>query len=181
MNEITVVFGFIVTQFQQIAPYWIIGLVIGSILSVFCKERIGGIVEKMNQKRWGIFGIVPAALLGIVSPLCMYGTIPVAAALAQRKIREDWLTLFMVCSILLNPQLCIPLPWAFRLRLCVSLFVFLPVLLRGCWFAFVFPMDHFTGLSILRNPQTMTPIQIWRYVSLKISGGRLQLPLLILQ
>jgi uncharacterized membrane protein YraQ (UPF0718 family) len=107
MNEITVVFGFIVTQFQQIASYWIIRLVIGSIISVFCIERIGGIVEKMNRKRRGIFGIVPAALLGIASPLCMYGTIPVVAALARRKIREDWLTSFIVCSILLNPQLCV--------------------------------------------------------------------------
>jgi uncharacterized membrane protein YraQ (UPF0718 family) len=37
----------------------------------------------------------------------MYGTIPVVAALARRKVPDDWLTSFMMCSILLNPQLLI--------------------------------------------------------------------------
>jgi uncharacterized membrane protein YraQ (UPF0718 family) len=64
-------------------------------------------MEKVNHIKWGVFGIIPAAILGIISPLCMYGTIPVVAALARKKVPQDWLTAFMVCSILLNPQLFI--------------------------------------------------------------------------
>ncbi len=55
----------------------------------------------------GLFGIVPACLIGIASPLCMYGTIPIAASFWAKGMREDWLAAFMMSSILLNPQLII--------------------------------------------------------------------------
>ena len=55
----------------------------------------------------GLVGIVPASLLGIASPLCMYGTIPLAASFSRSGMRDEWLASFMMCSILLNPQLII--------------------------------------------------------------------------
>ena len=99
MNNLRIILDYIFVQCGQIVPYWIGGLLLGSILSVFCKERISGAIEKINHERWGVFGVIPAALLGIASPLCMYGTIPVVAALARRKVPEDWLTSFMVTRI----------------------------------------------------------------------------------
>jgi uncharacterized membrane protein YraQ (UPF0718 family) len=59
----------------------------------------------LRGKKLGVFGIIPAALLGIASPLCMYGTIPIAASFAEKGMEEDWLAAFMMGSILLNPQL----------------------------------------------------------------------------
>ena len=53
----------------------------------------------------GIWGIIPASLLGMASPLCMYGTIPIAASFSRQGMRDDWLAAFMMSSILLNPQL----------------------------------------------------------------------------
>ena len=61
----------------------------------------------MQGKKWGVFGIVPACLLGIASPLCMYGTIPIAASFSRQGMRHDWLAAFMMASILLNPQLIV--------------------------------------------------------------------------
>ena len=61
----------------------------------------------MNEKRLSLFGIVPACLLGIASPLCMYGTIPIAASFSEKGMREDWLASFMMASVLLNPQLIV--------------------------------------------------------------------------
>ncbi len=61
----------------------------------------------MKQSRWGLLGIIPASLLGIASPLCMYGTIPIAASFSKQGMRDDWLAAFMMSSILLNPQLLI--------------------------------------------------------------------------
>ena len=61
----------------------------------------------MKNKKWGIIGIIPACLLGIASPLCMYGTIPIAASFRREGMREDWLAAFMMAFILLNPQLII--------------------------------------------------------------------------
>ena len=63
-------------QFWQICRYWVLGMLIGSFISVFAKDRIHRLFAGMRDKKWGIFGIVPACLLGIASPLCMYGTIP---------------------------------------------------------------------------------------------------------
>jgi uncharacterized membrane protein YraQ (UPF0718 family) len=53
----------------------------------------------------GIAGIIPASLLGIASPLCMYGTIPIAASFAEKGMAEEWIAAFVMSSILLNPQL----------------------------------------------------------------------------
>jgi uncharacterized membrane protein YraQ (UPF0718 family) len=53
----------------------------------------------------GVLGVIPASLIGIASPLCMYGTIPIAASFSEKGMKEDWLAAFMMSSILLNPQL----------------------------------------------------------------------------
>lgn len=36
------------------------------------------------------------AILGIASPLCMYGTIPLAASVSKSGMRDDWLAAFMI-------------------------------------------------------------------------------------
>ncbi|WP_024345910.1 permease [Lacrimispora indolis] len=94
-------------QLDQIFEYWLLGMVIGSVVSVFGKERIHNLFHSLQDKRMGVFGIVPACLLGIASPLCMYGTIPIAASFSAKGMRDDWLAAFMMSSILLNPQLII--------------------------------------------------------------------------
>ena len=82
-------------QLMQIFRYWVLGIAIGSFISVFAKDTIHNMFRAMRGRKWGILGIIPACLLGIASPLCMYGTIPIAASS------------FMMASILLNPQLII--------------------------------------------------------------------------
>lgn len=94
-------------QLEQIAPYWALGIVLGSVVSVFGKERIHRLFALLQGRRLGLAGILPASLLGIASPLCMYGTIPIAASFAQKGMRHDWLAAFMMSSILLNPQLLV--------------------------------------------------------------------------
>ena len=94
-------------QFRQIFWYWVIGIFVGSLISVFLKERIHGTFRKMGEAKLGVLGLIPASLLGIASPLCMYGTIPLAASVSKSGMRDDWLAAFMMTSILLNPQLII--------------------------------------------------------------------------
>ena len=67
-------------QLEQIALWWVLGMLIGSAVSVFTKGRINAAFERLGASRAGTLAIVPAALLGICSPLCMYGTIPIARA-----------------------------------------------------------------------------------------------------
>jgi len=92
---------------DQIAPYWVLGIVLGSVISVFGKAKIHSLFAATQGKDIGLLGIVPASLLGIASPLCMYGTIPIAASFSAKGMRQDWLAAFMMSSILLNPQLMI--------------------------------------------------------------------------
>ena len=94
-------------QLRQIFWYWVLGMAIGSLISVFAKDKIHGLFSRMQGKKLGLFGIIPACLLGIASPLCMYGTIPIAASFRKHGMREDWLAAFMMASILLNPQLIV--------------------------------------------------------------------------
>lgn len=96
---------YFVLQLSQIAPYYVLGIVLGSVISVFVKNRIHGLFRALGNKKLGVLGVIPASIFGIASPLCMYGTIPLAASFSRSGIRDDWLAAFMMSSILLNPQL----------------------------------------------------------------------------
>jgi len=86
-RELIYIWYFFEIQLRQIFVYWVMGMAIGSLVSVFLKDRIHGLFAGMQKKKWGILGIIPACLLGIASPLCMYGTVPVAAAFRKQGMR----------------------------------------------------------------------------------------------
>lgn len=92
-------------QLRQIFMFWALGILTGSVVSVFLKDKIHGMMASLNGKNIGIIGIIPAAALGIISPFCMYGTIPIVATFSKNGEREDWVAAFMMSSVLLNPQL----------------------------------------------------------------------------
>jgi len=94
-------------QLRQILLYWALGIVIGSVVSVFCKDKIHSLFISIQEKHLGVIGLIPASILGILSPLCMYGTIPIAASFSQKGMKDDYLAAFMMSSVLLNPQLLI--------------------------------------------------------------------------
>jgi uncharacterized membrane protein YraQ (UPF0718 family) len=100
-------------QFEQIAGYYVLGIIIGSVISVFGKAKIHSLLTLIQKKpdgtprKLGVLGLIPAGLIGIASPLCMYGTIPIAASFSEKGVEDDWLAAFMMTSILLNPQLII--------------------------------------------------------------------------
>ncbi len=92
-------------QLEQLVPYWGLGIALGSAVSVFFKDRIHNAFRALGGKKLGLLGVVAASVLGIASPLCMYGTIPIAASFSKSGMKDDWLAAFMMSSILLNPQL----------------------------------------------------------------------------
>lgn len=106
-RELIYLWYYFTVQLEQIAGFWAAGMLIGSAVSVFAKERIHRALSSLQKKGNGLFGIAAAGVLGIASPLCMYGTIPIAASFSRSGMREDWLAAFMMSSVLLNPQLMI--------------------------------------------------------------------------
>ncbi len=106
-REFVYLWYYFTLQLRQIFPYWVIGMLLGSAISVFAKGSIHALLGKLQAKKLGILGLIPASLLGIASPLCMYGTIPLAASFSRMGVKDDLLASFMMSSILLNPQLII--------------------------------------------------------------------------
>lgn len=106
-RELIYIWYYFSVQLKQIFQWWVLGMFLGSAISVFGKNKIHKAFSALGSKKTGVLGLIPASLLGIASPLCMYGTIPLAASFSQKGMRDDLLASFMMSSILLNPQLLI--------------------------------------------------------------------------
>ena len=106
-RELIYIWYYFSVQLEQIFQWWVLGMVLGSAISVFGKNKIHKAFSALGSKKTGVLGLIPASLLGIASPLCMYGTIPLAASFSQKGMRDELLASFMMSSILLNPQLLI--------------------------------------------------------------------------
>lgn len=104
-REFIYIWYYLTVLMEQIVPYYALGIVLGSAVSVFGKRIIHSTVAKMGRMRLGGLGIIAASLLGVASPLCMYGTIPLAASFSEQGVEDDYLAAFMMASVLLNPQL----------------------------------------------------------------------------
>lgn len=106
-REFIYIWYYFTVQLEQIFRWWVFGMMIGSAVSVFAKDSIHRAFLALKGRRLGILGIVAASALGIASPLCMYGTIPIAASFSKSGMRDSWLAAFMMSSIFLNPQLIV--------------------------------------------------------------------------
>ncbi|MCK4965901.1 permease [bacterium] len=84
-------------------PYFLIGIVLGEIL------RRSPWVKTIYQgcKKSPFSSTILAALLGMVSPLCTYGTVPIVLLLFRRGVHLAPIVTFLSVSSLMNPQLFI--------------------------------------------------------------------------
>ena len=105
-HEITMLLSGIWRQLQLIAPYWATGLLVGSLISVYLSDKITAKMSRLlDAKGLRLPHIFAASLLGIASPLCMFGTVPVIAALGKKGLPAYLLAAFMISSVMLNPNL----------------------------------------------------------------------------
>lgn len=89
----------------QIAPYWLLGVLAGSLISTLGRDRLHSALFSMRVHRFGVFGVFIASLLGIAFPLGIYGAIPVMISLHRDGVEDDLIVAFAMSSSLLNPQL----------------------------------------------------------------------------
>jgi uncharacterized membrane protein YraQ (UPF0718 family) len=125
---------------------------------VFAKGKILEVFESQRSRALGVFGILTASVLGIASPLCLYGTIPIAASLGVRGMRQDWLAAFMMSSVLLNPQLIL---YSASLGVTVLIIRIAACFLCGCTTGFLVhvfyrhkPFFRFDGFEMPENHDT---------------------------
>lgn len=149
---------YLTVQMEQIVPYYLVGILIGSVISVFGKGKIHAAFSRMGRRKLGALGLIPASALGIASPLCMYGTMPIAASFSQQGVKDDYLAAFMMSSVLLNPQLLIysvalgQTAWLIRLLSCFFCGVAAGLLVRA--FYRDKPFFNFDGFAQPRNRDT---------------------------
>lgn len=147
-------------QIRQIFWYWVFGILGGSLISVFLKGKLHEWCRRAGEKLSGPAGWLGAAAAGIASPLCMYGTIPIAASFSQKGIRDDFLAAFMVCSVLLNPQLVIystalgPALLAVRIAGCFFCGILAGFLVRAFYVRAGRPFFCFGKMSAAENRDT---------------------------
>lgn len=144
--ELQRIFELIIIQFRQIFPYWILGVLAGSLLSVYALEKIEKLIGNLNKEGFSILKITLAAMLGVASPICMYGTVPLIVSLAKRGLPEYIMAAFMISSILLNPNLLL---MSFSLGMPIALFRLFSAVAAGV-LAGIFVKIFFRKRSLFR-------------------------------
>jgi uncharacterized membrane protein YraQ (UPF0718 family) len=89
--------------FLQLFPYVIAGVLLGEALKFTSWTRL--LYRSINSRPFPAVFI--AAILGIISPLCTYGTVPVLLTLYSAGISVYPLISFLAASSMMNPQLFI--------------------------------------------------------------------------
>jgi len=86
---------------KQFLPYFLAGILLGELIKFLSWTKI---IYKWVSKA-PIPAVIAASIIGILSPLCTYGTIPVVIELYKSKVRVAPLIAFCASSALMNPQL----------------------------------------------------------------------------
>jgi uncharacterized membrane protein YraQ (UPF0718 family) len=87
----------------NLLPYLIGGIMVGELLKFTSWTKL---IYKWVSKS-PVVSVISASIIGIISPLCTYGTIPVVIELYKSKVHIAPLIAFLAASSLMNPQLFI--------------------------------------------------------------------------
>lgn len=87
----------------MLLPYLLLGTVLSEALKYF---SIHNYVRRINV-RSGLLASSISAIVGMISPLCTFGTVPVVLRLKKFGIPLHVLIVFLISSSMLNPQLFI--------------------------------------------------------------------------
>lgn len=97
MNALMGAWNFI----QQLAPYLIAGIVIAALVNTFAsRKKLAGLFQ---GRRWWLLPV--ASLVGVVSPACTYGTVPIFMEMIKGGAPMAPAATFLVASALVNPQI----------------------------------------------------------------------------
>lgn len=90
----------------QLLPYLLVGVLASELLRF---TPVAPVLER-GCRRHPMFAIPAAAVLGMASPLCTYGTVPLVLQLLRTGVPAAPLVTFLSASSLMNPQLLL-LTW----------------------------------------------------------------------
>jgi len=114
---------------SRFLPYFIAGILVGELIKFASWTKI---IYKWVS-RSPLLSVISASVIGIVSPLCTYGTIPIVIQLYKSKVHVAPLIAFLSASSLMNPQLFIMTAGGINLEMAIvrTLAVFLFSFMTG--------------------------------------------------
>lgn len=65
-REFNYIWYYFTVQFEQIFGWWVLGMVLGSAVSVFAKDHIHRAFRSLQGKRLGVLGVVAASALELL-------------------------------------------------------------------------------------------------------------------
>lgn len=101
LDKILLVFNDSGYLLLELAPYIVVGVIAGELLKFTSWTEL--MVKGIGKSP--VLSVVFAAILGAVSPLCTYGTVPVVLQLYRAGIHISPLITFLAVSSMMNPQL----------------------------------------------------------------------------
>ncbi len=93
--------AYMLNTFRELFPY----VVLGSLLGEFLKYTAWTKLIYRFTANHPLLGIVGGTVLGILSPLCTFGTVPVLIVLYRGGVSLAPLISFLAASSMMNPQL----------------------------------------------------------------------------
>jgi len=87
----------------NLLPYLAGGILVGELLKFASWTKL--IYKWINKSP--VLSVIYASIIGIISPLCTYGTVPIVIELYKSKVHIAPLFAFLAASSLMNPQLFI--------------------------------------------------------------------------
>lgn len=118
----------VIVQLRQIMIFWLLGLLVGAYISTYGGKTVQHLASKISERNNLLWGLLLASILGAVSPITMYGMIPLLAVLLQSKVRQSIVTSFIITSILINPNVFI---YSFALGIDIALLRLVLCILSG--------------------------------------------------
>ena len=96
-------------QLIRIIPYWLAGIVLGAVLKTFQRNNIDRILIKVFNWKSRLLLIATSSILGAVSPITLFGVIPILYALdvESNPTIEPAIVAFITSSILVSPNIFI--------------------------------------------------------------------------
>ncbi len=91
------------TTLLSILPYLIAGIIISELLRLTSWTKI--IYKWVSTPPF--VSVAAASIIGVISPLCIYGTIPILKQLYKSGVRAAPLITFLAATSIMNPQLFI--------------------------------------------------------------------------
>ena len=87
-------------MFVRLLPYVLAGIVLSELLNLTAWDRL---IRRVCGKN-PLTGVIGAVVLGAISPLCTYGTLPIVTHLYWAGTPLAPLASFLAVSSLMNPQ-----------------------------------------------------------------------------